>query len=369
MACNCNKLNYKCPGTHTTTNCVLWAGDPYPELSICTEDPMTYVGTVILDKIVEIGAIVSAPLAVNIDTCPAMRVALSGKDKTVANLIQVLWDNQCTLQNKIDDVEDMIPTTANYAFNLRCVTPAGSSTDTSAILQGTINKVCDLETTVNNLSPNIETVINDKIEEFLTVALVGLGNRGIVKSGSGSTAKFLFDSFVPPFCPIPYYGPLTNFDGGGRGIAGTAYEDWLLLSGLNGMADVRGRTLVAAVQGVPGPALDPAVDPASPNNPNVAYSPGDKFGENYHALSIGEIPSHTHSITDPGHSHTNPSYSFFLRGVRCSDGTCTSWWPGGEPFNTGSSTTGITINATGGGKIHENRQTSFAITGYIMRIK
>lgn len=367
MACNCNALNYDCPGIQTTTNCVLWAGDPYPTLGICKGDPMTFVGTVILDKLVQIDTIISAPTAVNIDTCPQMKIALGGKDKTVSNLLQVLWDNQCVLQSKIDAVKAQIPTNT-YAFNLRCIIPAGTNTDPNAILQGTINKVCDLETTVNNLSPSIDTLINDKIVEFLSGALVGLGNRGIVKSGTGSSTKFLFDSFVPPFVPVPYYGPLSNFDGSGKGIVGSPYEGWYLLCGLNNLADARGRVLVGSIQGVPGPTLDPAVNPANPNNPDTSYSTGDKFGENYHALTISQLPAHGHTINDPGHTHTSATESFMLRNVRCSESSCQSWWPGGSAFVTGSSTTGISINQTGGGAIHENRQPSLAITGYIMRI-
>jgi microcystin-dependent protein len=59
-------------------------------------------------------------------------------------------------------------------------------------------------------------------------------------------------------------------------------------------------------------------------------------------LSIGNLPSHTHTITDPGHSHsTLAAASTSTAGAAAGDVTT-----GGT---TGTSTTGITVNATGSG--------------------
>ena len=80
-------------------------------------------------------------------------------------------------------------------------------------------------------------------------------------------------------------------------------------------------------------------------------------------LTTNEIPSHSHGITDPGHVHSGAAQ-----------------WPGSGPeqdqsggpenrttfnINTGSSTTGISINSTGGGGSHTHANTA-SFTGTAM---
>jgi microcystin-dependent protein len=67
-------------------------------------------------------------------------------------------------------------------------------------------------------------------------------------------------------------------------------------------------------------------------------------------LTLGQIPSHNHTINDPGHSHT---YNRAPIGGNA--------WGGGFDIGvtgaqTGTSTTGITINNNGGGGAHSNVQ-------------
>jgi len=63
-------------------------------------------------------------------------------------------------------------------------------------------------------------------------------------------------------------------------------------------------------------------------------------------LTINEMPSHSHSITDPGHNHTYAAYpNSNVTGA-------TAGQSGGSSNLTSTSTTGITINSTGGGNGH-----------------
>lgn len=84
-----------------------------------------------------------------------------------------------------------------------------------------------------------------------------------------------------------------------------------------------------------------------------------------HTLVTGEIPAHNHAITDPGHTHTN---------VRMTQTGLSFTGPGGgtayvpnstEP--TGTATTGITINNTGGDGAHNNMQPSYGV-GYAIKL-
>ncbi len=70
-----------------------------------------------------------------------------------------------------------------------------------------------------------------------------------------------------PFLAGLYFGPLSVFDNSGLGIPGTAAEGYAIMNGLNGTPfDMRGFVGVGSIQGIPGPALDPIVDPVGNAN-------------------------------------------------------------------------------------------------------
>lgn len=88
---------------------------------------------------------------------------------------------------------------------------------------------------------------------------------------------------------------------------------------------------------------------------------GTTDGEFNHQLSVDEMPSHTHSLDDPGHTHPS-STSSPLRDSRS----------GGDLHNYGgyvatqSAKTGITIAAAGGNVYHTNMQ-PFICMNYIIK--
>lgn len=368
MACDCNKINYECNGLSVSSDCVIWMGDPIPLLGVCKGDPITFLELQIIEKLKELLDRDSSQLSdFDPSTCPALRDKLLGKEPVLADLLQIIWTNQCTLSQAIaalsQKVDEQKP--VPFPFQLGCISVPGSVTTTDTILQAVIKKVCDLQTQVGNLAPSVDNAIQVKIVEYLEQVLKGQGNRGILKKQVGASTSFLFNSFVPPYCPIPYFGPVSNFDATGKGLAGTAYEGWLLLSGNNGVPDVRGRALVAAVKDIPGPALDAEVDPTIAANAGTNYIPGTKFGTSFVKLTANQLPSHSHAVNDPGHNH---SYQYptpeKFSGSKFNSANYTNV----EVRQTENALTGITIAPSGGDQYHDNRQPSFAITGYIMRI-
>lgn len=100
----------------------------------------------------------------------------------------------------------------------------------------------------------------------------------------------------------------------------------------------------------------------------AASSLGAVGGMESQTLSTAQMPSHTHGVTDPGHTHTPPGVSAGLWG----DNVSGSAAEGGNAFqmtHTGIpvATTGISIQSAGGGGAHNNVQPTI-ICNYVIRV-
>ena len=82
---------------------------------------------------------------------------------------------------------------------------------------------------------------------------------------------------------------------------------------------------------------------------------GQDIGEEKHQLTIPEMPSHSHGVTDPGHAH---SYVNQANDQNTDNAFASETAADQADLNqtTGTSTTGISINSTGGDQPHNNIQ-------------
>ena len=92
---------------------------------------------------------------------------------------------------------------------------------------------------------------------------------------------------------------------------------------------------------------------------------GETGGEKAHTLTTNEMPSHSHTINDPSHTHTyttrtgnQDTDNAFGTEIAANETTGT--------INTSASTTGITINNTGGGQAHNNLQ-PYIVLNYMIK--
>lgn len=91
-------------------------------------------------------------------------------------------------------------------------------------------------------------------------------------------------------------------------------------------------------------------------------------GEENHTLTLGELASHGHSISDPGHTHSVPSRTGQIE----SGGANFHVWVGppigvGPDSGTtvGASTTGVSVVANGSNTPHNTIQPSLVVTKMI----
>lgn len=169
---------------------------------------------------------------------------------------------------------------------------------------------------------------------------IGSASSGATERANADTSAlfvYLWNTFSNTICPVST----------GRGA--NAAADFAANKTIT-LPDKRGY--------VPG-GLDDMGNSAAGRYANVPVVSGDTItagsvlGEATHTLTVPEIPSHNHTLTDPGHVHTEvrPTQTYTVgnsAGVGFAEQDTTT--------NTGLATTGITLAATGGGGAHNVTQ-------------
>lgn len=356
--CSNSSNPYNCTNP-VSSNCVIYQGDAIPALGICRGDTITEVMAVIIDELQNALDGTSITLSSLTYNCSFITEQLAGKNKTLANLMQVLFDSSCTLKELIDDINNTLNSAQSYDTD--CITPTSSTTQ--GVIQGIINKLCTLDESVTNITDSLGTSsVTVKMTEISGNTLINniKSGYGVTKTGTGANAQVSFYGFVPPFCPIPCIANLSNFDSSGKGISGGAYDGFYICNGNNSTPDMRGYIFGGAttLPGISGPALQTTVDPT--NDATYAAAIGDRKGEVKHTLSTAELPSHSHSFANSTHSHTYPGFPY-------RPGTGTISPPAyvilssgtGIPLTSSSSTIGGDSSSVGSNTSHENRQPTY----------
>ena len=97
---------------------------------------------------------------------------------------------------------------------------------------------------------------------------------------------------------------------------------------------------------------------------------GSVGGTENHTLTVGQMPSHAHTVSDPGHAHSNTNGAFLNVSANVSTFLNTTNNVGYAVFhapNTATAFTGITTVANGGGASHPNMQ-PYLVTNYIIKV-
>ena len=188
----------------------------------------------------------------------------------------------------------------------------------------------------------------------LTGTLAAGGNSYPTSTGINGQALTTNGSGTVSWSPVPPTGVITAFAGSaapigyllcdGSAVSRTTYSTLYNLIGTtygtgNGsttfnVPDLRSRTIVGSGQG-------------TGLTSRTLASTG---GIESKTLAISEMPSHNHSITDPGHAHTQTTVNDDFNNSANNPPGFTTDGGGSRTWNNiNSSTTGISINNTGGG--------------------
>jgi microcystin-dependent protein len=374
----CNNCYNGCVET-TSDKCVRYTGENVEALSIANGDNLYTVEQALINAVVSFLDGTGIDITINPTAYCALVTSYLPECKpicappTAVELFEALVKAACDLQVQIEDVAADIAT-LNADYDVDCLSGVTDSSDTHAVLQAAITKICELGVDLSALALDVDTNyvkiadLNDLIQAYLDSIAV--------------STKY-YNKMIP-YTVVEYYGPLTgNFDATGAGLGD--WEKIYLCNGLNGTPDKRGRVGVGVIVGVGGGALNPSVDPITPGNPN--YSLFQISGANTITLNSTQIPAHSHTITDPGHTHftlgndnsapvtfsgaptsTTPVASYANLDGNYSYRTAQSSQGAATVGLSSTKTTGITVNnSTGGGGSHANIQPVLACY-YIMYI-
>lgn len=338
--------------------CVKYTGIDVPVLGIKTGDSLSFVEQALITFLVSTldGTGVKIDLAPTVVCDLVQKYLPTCKDLSIVDISKALVQAACDLQVQVNTINATLAT-LNADYTIGCLTEVTASSDTHAIVQAVITKLCQVEVNLAALTLNLQSNYSSNG--------VQLNNYIASYLASQNFLELAKDRMIP-YAPQPYFGPLSNFPATGDSFdisgSGSGYWDKVYLcNGLNGTPDLRGRTLVGTTTGMGGGTFNPAVDPAIVGNPN--YNLSTTYGVNTVTLNIGQLPNHTHVINtvvnfdDPGHFHSLQGGASGSNQPKVDNGL-------GTTGVTDTKTTGITIDVTataepiGGGSSHNNVQPS-----------
>ena len=337
--------------------CVKYTGINIPALGIQNGDTLSAVEeslTTYLSSVI-IGVGVKIDLS-SIDICALVRsylpVCSTCNDISIVDISKALIQATCDLQDQIDAIVVTL-STLNADYTIGCLTGVTSTSDTHAIVQAVINKLCSLDNSFNLLVASLPATYV-KIADINTYIAAYLASIG--------TSTKYYNRMVP-YAVVEYYGAIAgNFDGTGAGLVSGNWEKIYLCNGQNGTPDKRGVVGVGTTDGTMlGGAMPPQTTPGGFNPTYTLNSTGSTTNQT--SLLLTQIPNHTHvatvTLTDPGHTHTYKYTNDVTSSgpAAIEDGVVTDATATGA---INSNTTGITVtvaNASqGGGGAHSNVQ-------------
>ena len=288
--------------------CVKYTGIDVPELGISTGDPLSLIEQSLTTFLVSTldGSGIKIDLS-SINICTLVRSYLPAcstcSDISIADIAKALIETSCDIQAQVDAIDATL-TVLNADYTIGCLTGVSNSSDTHAIVQATVTKLCSVDA-------SLAFVINQLPSYALKSEICTL-----VQQCTSETVAASASSKMLPYSVIPYYGAISGYPTVADGFSGTGagYGYWVnvyICNGQNpGVPDLRGRVAVGSTDmgSVNWPSQ---TNPSTPGNPTYGYKTSTSIqGTNTTTLSLAQIPAHNHSgsgatssISPNPHSH------------------------------------------------------------------
>jgi microcystin-dependent protein len=280
--------------------CVKYTGIDVPVLGIQTGDSLSFVEQALITFLTS----TLDGTGVKIDLAPTVVCELVQQylptcgDLSIVDISKALIQAACDLQLQVDAIVAELAI-LNADYTIGCLTGVTASSDTHAIVQAVITKLCQIEVNLVALALDLSTNYSSNGAE-LDAYIANYLTTTFYNSN-------LISNRMVPYSVVEYYGPIAgNFDGTGAGIVGTNWEKIYLCNGLNGTPDKRGVVGVGVTDGSMLGNTMPAVTNPSLGNPTYSIS-ATILGTNNVTLNLTQIPAHTHiatsTVTPNPHSH------------------------------------------------------------------
>lgn len=220
---NCSNCYNGCTEI-VSDRCVKYTGINVPVLGIQTGDSLSFVEQALITFLT--AALNGTGIKLNIDdinVCAIVQKYLpTCGELSLLDISKALIEASCDIQAQVDIIAaDLAILNANYTIG--CLSGVTASSDTHAIVQAVINKVCQLEVDLVALGLDLTTNyvkvadLNSLIQYYLSIV-------------SGITTNY-YNRMVP-YVVETYYGSISAFSitGVGSGI----WQKIYLCNGLNG---------------------------------------------------------------------------------------------------------------------------------------
>ena len=337
---SCDSCYNGCVET-VSDECVRYTGIDYAALGVATGDNLVSVEQAIMNALVPLLSGEGDTIGLDI-SCPIVDEFLPAHTPNTKELFTATVSAICSLQAQIFSIDDVLAI-LNADYSIGCLQGVTASSDTHAIVQAIINKLCAVATQLTNFEINVNS-------NYVKLSDLNALIAAYLSEQTGSTQQY---TKMVPYTAVEYYGPLTNFDGTGAGLVNLGWDKVYLCNGANSTPDKRGRVGVGAIitPGIVGPDLDVEVNPIYTGNPNYALYSTD--GLNTVTLDVTQLPSHTHiptvtngaaTVTDPGHIH----YFNYLNKSGGDGSNVFGSENGSSNKATSSATTGISVTTNVG---------------------
>lgn len=367
---NCNNCFNGCTEI-TSDKCVKYTGINIPTLGIETGDTLAFVEQKLIEFLLTTldgtGVIIDLT---GINVCALVQGYLpSSGNISIEDIAKALIRSSCDLQTQLNLVKADI-TTLNANYTIGCLSGVTTTSDTHDIVQATINKVCEINTSLTALALELR---NQYVPISPSVGHPGINDYIAAYLAVNNPASNKYYTRMVPYTVVELYPTNAILAKFNNGVGQDEWEKIYFCNGSNpGVPDKRGVVGVGVTTGMGGATL-PAETIPNTFNPNYVLNQIPQLARNSHTLTLPQIPSHNHTgstAVDAGHTHTLPS-NVLLRqttgGANLQTGSGVLVNDSGSTSVSSKANINLTIIPEGGNQAHSNVQVGLGCY-YIMYV-